>query len=117
MTKWSQAFWQFFVDSIHPVVTQLGTWSLLMYRLMQQPVRIIQLRTEAAARLREAPLDSMALCLFRLSHFNVTEVRRGQCGSCAASVAECAAYVCSYTACVVFNEYYGLSCKYIYNPY
>ena len=28
MTKWSQAFSQFFVDSIHPVVTQLSTWSL-----------------------------------------------------------------------------------------
>jgi len=26
-------------------------------------------------------------------------------------------YVCSCTVCVVFYEYYGLSCKYIYNPY
>jgi len=26
-------------------------------------------------------------------------------------------YVCSYTACVVFYEYYGLSCKCIYNPH
>jgi len=35
MTKWSHAFSQFFVDSIHPVVSQLGRWALQVYGLDQ----------------------------------------------------------------------------------
>jgi len=46
MTKCSHAFSQFFVDSIHPVVSQLGRWALQVYGLDQitdNQSRLVQL--------------------------------------------------------------------------
>ena len=83
MTKWSQSFSQFFVDTIHPVVAQLGRWKLRAYGLNDITGNQSESFNCVLKRLqewREAPVDSMALCLFRLSQFHVTEVRRGRCG-------------------------------------
>jgi len=111
MTKWSQAFSQFFVDSIHPVVTQLCTWSLQMYGLTQITGNQSESFNCVLKRLqdwREAPLDSMELCLFRLSQFNVTEVRRGQCGVGEYHLKQ-RCYFLLISKCVYYCDYFRIS--------
>jgi len=79
----SQPFAQFFRSSIHPVMNQLGAWVLRPLGLEKVTSNQSEFFNTVLKRLqdwKEAPLDSMALCLLRLAQYHLTEVRRGLYG-------------------------------------
>ena len=83
MTKWSQAFSQYFMDSVHPVIDRLGAWRLRPLGLEQVTGNQSEAFNTVMKRLqqwKEAPVDSMTLCLYRLTQYYLSEVRRGQHG-------------------------------------
>ena len=83
MTKWSKAFSQYFMDSIHAVTERLGAWHLRPLGVDQVTGNQSEAFNTVMKRLqqwKEAPVDSMMLCLFRLTQYYVSEVRRGHHG-------------------------------------
>ena len=83
MAKWSQAFSQFFISTIHDAVAQLGSWKLRSYGLTEITGNQSESFNCVLKRLqewREVPVDAMVLCLYRLAQYHVAGVTRGTCG-------------------------------------
>jgi len=83
VTKWSQVFSQHFMDSVHPVTDRLGAWQLRPLGVDQVTGNQSETFNTVMKRLqqwKEETVDSMTLCLFRLTQYYVSEVRRGHHG-------------------------------------
>jgi len=82
-TTWSQPFSRYFVDHVHPSIDRLGAWLLRPYGMESATTNQSEAFNFVLKRLqewREAPIDAMALSLFRLSQFHYAEIQRGRCG-------------------------------------
>jgi len=82
-TTWSQPFAKHFVDNIHPSIDRLGAWMLRPYGLESPTTNQSETFNYVLKRLqewKEAPVDAMALSLFRLSQYHLVEIKRGLCG-------------------------------------
>jgi len=82
-TTWSQPFSKRFVYNIYPMVDQIGAWMLRPYGLESATTNQSEAYNYSLKRLqdwKEAPIDAMVLSLFRLSQFNLAEIKRGRCG-------------------------------------
>jgi len=82
-TKWSQPFVQYFVDNIHPVIEQLGSWQLQPYGLTSSTTNQSESFNAVLKRLQawtEAPVDAMVLSLYRLAQYYNAEISRGMNG-------------------------------------
>jgi len=80
---WSQPFAKHFVDNIHPSIDHLGAWILRPYGLESATTNQSETFNYVLKRLQEwkdAPVDAMALSLFRLSQYHLVEIKRGLCG-------------------------------------
>ena len=77
-TTWSQPFAKYFVDTIHPSIDHLGAWILREYGMDSATTNQSETFNYVLKRLqewKEAPIDALALSLFRLSQYHVTEIR------------------------------------------
>ena len=82
-TTCSQPFSRYFVDHVHPSIDRLGAWLLRPYGMESATTNQSEAFNFVLKRLqewREAPIDAMALSLFRISQFHYAEIQRGRCG-------------------------------------
>jgi len=83
MRVWSKPFSEYFTDSIHPVIHNLGAW--LLRPLGRQEITGNQSESFNCVLKRlqdwkEAPVDTMVLSLYRLAMYNRAEIQRGKHG-------------------------------------
>jgi len=78
----SQPFSKRFVDNIHLMVDRIGAYDGMGWSRLQ-PTNQSEAYNYVLKRLqdwKEAPIDAIVLSLFRLSQFNLVEIKRGRCG-------------------------------------
>jgi hypothetical protein len=84
MTKWSHPYSQYWEANVHDKIKHIGAWELRTFGLESVTTNQSESFNCVLKRIqewKEAPVDAMALSLFRLSQFHVIEVRRGQSGN------------------------------------
>ena len=82
-TIWSQSYAKHFVDNIHPYIARIGAWMLRPFGLDLATTNQSEMYSYVLNRLqewKEAPVDVMALSLYRLAQFHLTEITRSLCG-------------------------------------
>ena len=83
MTKWSKPFTDYFISTTHPAIDRIGRWELMSYGLESATTNQSESFNYVLKRLndwKECPVDSMALSLFRLTQFQMAEIKRGRAG-------------------------------------
>ena len=83
LTIWSQPFSQYYIDNVHKVISRVGAWTLQPFGLTSITTNQSESFNCVNKRLndwKEAPVDVMALSLFRLAQFHNLEVQRGRLG-------------------------------------
>jgi len=81
--KWSKSFLDYFISNVHSVITKLGAWELRVFGLESSTTNQSESFNNVLKHLqewKEAPIDAMALSLFRLAQFHITEISRGRAG-------------------------------------
>jgi len=82
-TKWSQPFTTYFLATVHARIDHLGSWRQRKFDVELATTNTSESFNAQLKKLQnwtDAPVDTMALVLCRLSSFYVTEITRGRAG-------------------------------------
>jgi len=83
LPKWSSPFSAYYTDVIHPKIKHIGRWHLSRFGMDSITTNQSESFNAVIKHLQqwqEAPIDAMALSLFRLTQFYLVEVQRGRRG-------------------------------------
>src|SRR6218665_1812631 len=83
MPKWSQPFSQYYMSTVNVVIKHLGWWELQQFQIDRATTNQSEAFSTVMKRLqnwKEAPIDSMALSLLRLTDIQLIEIKRGLSG-------------------------------------
>lgn len=82
--KWSAAFFEYFVQNVHPNMSELGRWAIEKYSVYSPYSGVTSNQAESLNKVlkqlqswKEAPIDSMVLSLHYLQCFYTVELHRG----------------------------------------
>jgi len=81
LSKWSQPFSSYYTDNIHKNIDEIGSWRSKTCGFNEVTTNQSESFNALLKRLqewKEAPVDVMAMTLYRLTQYNVAEVIRGR---------------------------------------